>query len=90
MTRNLDNRVEILAPIEDTQLIKELRFFLDALLGDHRHAWEMRPDGSYVQRRDGSEHGAQQSLIDRAEKRHKQAMRLKRRKPRTMRSRNVR
>ena len=93
MKRNLDNRVEILAPVEDGKLIKELRFFLDALTDDHRNGWEMRADGSYVQRhsKDGEKDlGAHQSLMDRAEKRLKQATRLKKRKPRTIRSRNVR
>ena len=92
MQRKLDNRVELLAPVEDRHLIKDLRFLLDALLDDQCDAWDMRPDGSYVQRRsDGGKHvGAQQALIDWAEKRLKQATRLKKRKPRTIRSRNVR
>ena len=93
MKRNLDNRVEIVAPVEDPKLIKELRFFLDALVDDKRNGWEMQPDGSYTQLRPaGGEElqSAQQALIERAEKRLKQATRLKKRKPRTVRSRNVR
>ena len=93
MKRNLDNRVEVMAPVEDPKLVKELRFFLDALVDDQRNGWEMQPDGSYTQLRpdDGEElQAAQQALIERAEKRLKQATRLKKRKPRTVRSRNVR
>jgi polyphosphate kinase len=95
MQRKLDNRVELLAPVEDRRLIKDLRFLLDAVIDDQCNGWEMRTDGSYVQRRpngggEGKQVGAQQALIDWAEKRLKQATRLKKRKPRTIRSRNVR
>src|SRR5690606_4983144 len=44
MSRNLDSRIEVLAPIEDPRLRAELRTILDVQLGDPRSAWEMRPD----------------------------------------------
>ncbi|MEY4514352.1 MAG: polyphosphate kinase [Pseudomonadota bacterium] len=50
MTRNLDSRVEVLVPIEPPELREELRNMLTMQLTDRRAAWEMRPDGSYVQR----------------------------------------
>lgn len=51
MSRNLDNRVEAITPIEDPALRQELREFLDILLSDNRKAWDLLSDGTYVQRR---------------------------------------
>jgi len=56
MERNLDNRVEAVAPIHDPALRTRLREILEICLADNRDCWEMHPDGSYVQRRpDGDE-----------------------------------
>jgi polyphosphate kinase len=85
MSRNLDSRVEILVPVESPTLREELRFLLDIQLSDPRSAWEMQPDGSYLQRRpvdESNARGSQQVLIARSEKRLRQATRLRRRKPR--------
>ncbi|MFC7141155.1 polyphosphate kinase 1 [Halosimplex aquaticum] len=53
MTRNLDSRVEAVAPVEDTAIREQLRFVLDLLLRDNRKCWEMNADGSYEQRQPG-------------------------------------
>ena len=50
MKRNLEHRVEVLVPVEDSFLCEELRRILDLHLSDHRNAWDMRPDGRYIQR----------------------------------------
>jgi polyphosphate kinase len=50
MTRNLDRRVEAVTPIADPQLAKDLQEILGILLADNRHAWELQPDGQYIQR----------------------------------------
>ena len=81
MRRNLESRVEALVPVEAPHLRRELRSVLKIQLADRRSAWDMQPDGSYVQRT-GAERGAQELLIDRAERRHREATRLKRRRPR--------
>jgi len=47
MTRNLDQRVETVVPVEDEGARDELRFVLDLLLRDNRRRWILRPDGSY-------------------------------------------
>jgi len=47
MTRNLTRRVEVVTPVEDESLQKELQEMLDACLCDRRKAWEMRSDGRY-------------------------------------------
>ncbi|WP_256394187.1 polyphosphate kinase 1 [Natronoarchaeum rubrum] len=49
MTRNLDNRVETIVPIEDDALQSELQAVLDILLEDNRRRWVMGSDGSYEQ-----------------------------------------
>jgi polyphosphate kinase len=89
MRRNLRSRVEIVAPVEDPELRSELRLVLDTQLADRRSAWEMRADGSYEQRRpegDENRRSSQSELMRWAEARHKEATRLKRRKPRGIRA----
>jgi polyphosphate kinase len=81
MRRNLESRVETLVPVEDEELQEDLRFVLDAQLADHRSAWLMQSDGSYVQRRSRKGKSSQSVLIEQAEARHKEATRLRRRRP---------
>jgi len=50
MPRNLDRRVEVVTPVDDRGLHPRLRAVLETCLADNRQAWELRPDGSYVQR----------------------------------------
>ena len=65
MTRNLDARVEAAVPIEDPRLQEEVRAVLDLQLADKVKAWEMQPDGSYVQRQpsQGEETQSSQDLL---------------------------
>jgi polyphosphate kinase len=49
MTRNLTGRLEAIVPIEHPSLMAELRGYLDLQLADRRSAWNMQPDGTYVQ-----------------------------------------
>ena len=83
MKRNLEQRVEIVVPVEAPALRAELRSVLDLHMADERNAWDMQPDGTYVQRRsdDPGAPGCQQKLIALAENRLRAAMRLRRRKP---------
>ncbi len=69
MKRNLESRVEVLAPIEEEGLRQELRMSIDAQLGDKRGAWDMSADGSYTQRNpQGGHRSAQELLADAANK----------------------
>ena len=83
MKRNLEQRVEIVVPVEAPALRAELRAVLDLHMEDERSAWDMQPDGTYLQRRpqDPDAPGCQQKLIALAENRLRAAMRLRRRKP---------
>jgi len=47
MPRNLDNRLELVVPIEDRRLRSRLGATLDALLEDNVSAWELAADGTW-------------------------------------------
>ncbi len=84
MKRNLESRVELLVPVEAPELREELRHFMDTQIADDRSAWEMQPDGSYIQRLplDGSEEerGCQSVMRQWTARRLRKATRLRRRK----------
>ena len=76
MKRNLESRVEVVTPVEDANLRKELRRILDTQLDDQRSAWDMQSDGTYIQRQPATkeqEVGSQQALIEWALQRAKKA-----------------
>ncbi|MES1021961.1 polyphosphate kinase 1 [Gloeocapsa sp. BRSZ] len=51
MPRNLDRRVEAITPVADPKIAKDLQEILGILLADNRQAWDLQPDGSYIQRK---------------------------------------
>ena len=51
MRRNLDRRMETIMPVADPQLKQELEQILNVYENDNCSAWDMQPDGKYVQRR---------------------------------------
>jgi polyphosphate kinase len=55
MPRNLDTRVELLAPVEDGELKADLMDVLERSMADDASAWELRPDWSWERRRPGPE-----------------------------------
>ena len=67
MPRNLTRRVEAIAPVEDPVHRQTILGLLELMLRDNRQAWELRPDGTYVQRHPPGprdEVATQQILID--------------------------
>ena len=48
MPRNLDRRVEIVFPVEDEKIKKELEHVLDLEFKDNVKAHILQPDGTYV------------------------------------------
>jgi polyphosphate kinase len=48
MLRNLDRRVELIAPIEDASLKRQLKEILDVCLADNVKARRLLDDGSYI------------------------------------------
>ena len=86
MNRNLKGRVEVLTPVEAEDLQAELRQILDTNLNDCRAAWEMQPDGQYIQRQSRKKNplSSQEQLMALAKKREqaaKAAMKLKPKRP---------
>jgi polyphosphate kinase len=58
MPRNLDQRVEVLFPVEDPDLIRHLRdHVLDVYLREDIKAWRMSTDGSYERSPSDQENG---------------------------------
>ena len=47
MPRNLDRRLEVVAPVEDPELQQRIRSFFDVVLADNTTAWELRSDGRW-------------------------------------------
>jgi len=74
MKRNLEARVEVLIPVEAPELKQELCHIFDIHDNDQRSAWDMQPDGTYIQRvpaKDRKNPGSHQMLIACAEQRSK-------------------
>jgi len=55
MPRNLDRRIEAAAPVLQPQHRLELLAVLELMWGDNRQAWDLQPDGTYLQRDPGTE-----------------------------------
>ncbi|HEV2771818.1 MAG TPA: polyphosphate kinase 1 [Thermoleophilaceae bacterium] len=65
MPRNLDNRVELLAPVRAPELRAELEDTLERCLADDTFAWELEADGTW-RRREGGERAVHEELMERA------------------------
>jgi polyphosphate kinase len=50
MKRNLDRRIETMAPVTDAALKNEIDEILGVLESDNHTAWDLQPDGSYLRR----------------------------------------
>ncbi|GCL37046.1 MAG: polyphosphate kinase 1 [Sphaerospermopsis kisseleviana] len=69
MRRNLDRRVEVITPIRDPEIAKDLQEILGIMLADNRQAWDLQADGTYIQRRpydDSQEANSQKILMSMA------------------------
>ena len=85
MSRNLESRVEVIAPVEHPVLRRELNAVLETQINDKRSAWDMSSDGTYTQRRPRpgyKDRSCQESLIEAAYLRAERAKRLRKVKPR--------
>jgi polyphosphate kinase len=74
MPRNLDNRLELVVPIESERLRSRLSSVFDALLADNANAWELEADGTWRRTRRGKG--------ERARATHDALMRIASRAPR--------
>ena len=48
MDRNLDRRVEAVAPVEDHEAQARLAEIIDVMLADDRRSWQLQPDATWV------------------------------------------
>lgn len=77
--RNLDDRVELITPIEEPGLQTRLIRVLEDALSDNRLAWDLDADGNYTLRYpepDSEERNFHKILMKQAAKRTKKAIRL--------------
>jgi polyphosphate kinase len=66
MPRNLDSRVELVAPVEDPALKAELLDVLERSLADNASCWELGADGDWSRRQpNGEVRSAQEELMAR-------------------------
>jgi polyphosphate kinase len=63
MPRNLDTRVELLAPVDAEPLREQLEGTLERCLADDTFGWELQPDGDWV-RRSGGTRSVQRGLME--------------------------
>ncbi len=69
MPRNLDRRIEAAAPVRDLVHRNTIRNILELMWRDNRQAWELRPEGTYEQRRPSNaadERGTHRLLMEMA------------------------
>jgi len=53
MPRNLDNRVEVVVPVEDARAQQEISRVFDILLMDNAEAWDLDGEGRWRRARPG-------------------------------------
>jgi polyphosphate kinase len=63
MPRNLDTRVELLAPVDAEPLREQLEDTLESCLADDTFGWELGPDGDWT-RRTGGTHSVHRQLME--------------------------
>jgi len=72
MPRNLDHRVEVVAPVEDVAIQAELAATFETLLTDNTSSWELRSDGTWERvrtKKDERIRSAQATMMRRARRR---------------------
>lgn len=65
MYRNLNNRIEVIAPVEDREQREDILKTLEYMLQDKVQGWDLQPDGNYTSRKaDKDEIGSHDYLIN--------------------------
>jgi len=78
MTRNLQNRVELMFPINDPRIKNQLKEMLDTYWKDNCKTWRLKSDGSYEKIKPGNNEknfSAQQFFLDEIRKSGKKSNR---------------
>ncbi len=68
MPRNLDRRIEVLAPVENARARAEVGAILDSTFSDTTNTWELGPDGHWrrLERKGKKPHSHQEAMMRRA------------------------
>jgi polyphosphate kinase len=69
MSRNLDRRIEVLAPVEDSALQAEIAAIFETLFADNQSSWQLDANGDWARVRPGAGHvrvSAQETLMEHA------------------------
>lgn len=65
MYRNLNNRIEVIAPVDDREQREDILKTLEYMLQDKVQGWDLQPDGNYTSRKaDKDEIGSHDYLIN--------------------------
>jgi polyphosphate kinase len=80
MQRNLDHRIEVLAPVENARVRQEIHAILDSALDDDTNAWSLGPDGEWtrVEPRKSRRHSHHETMMRRSLKRARRGARERR------------
>jgi polyphosphate kinase len=77
--RNLDHRIEVLAPVENARVRQEIHALLDSALADDTNAWLLGPDGTWTRATPGAKpHSHQATMMRRARARARRGTRTRR------------
>jgi polyphosphate kinase len=79
MQRNLDHRIEVLVPIENARIQKDVNAILDSALADDTNAWILGPDGTWSRANGGDKpHSHHAKMMRRAQARVRRRTRARR------------
>jgi polyphosphate kinase len=67
MPRNLDSRVEVIVPVEDTSIQGEIDTLLETSLSDTRKCFQLMPDGTWKRRRPAEGEPERSAQVERME-----------------------
>ena len=79
MSRNLDHRIEVLVPVENSRVRIEIDAMLDSALADDTNAWLLGADGTWSRAKPGSKpHSHHAAMMRRAQKKARRRTRARR------------
>ena len=79
MSRNLDHRIEVLVPVENSRVRLDIEAMLDSALADDTNAWLLEADGTWTRATPGSKpHSHHATMMRRAQKRARRRTRARR------------
>jgi polyphosphate kinase len=79
MQRNLDHRIEVLVPVENARIQKDVHAILDSALADDTNAWILGPDGAWARAIPGAKpHSHHATMMRRAQARARRRTRVRR------------